>query len=343
MKHYPRTGRTANKYTNKYLGGGRLRSILLAATMLLTPLTSHSSHAQPILIGPNTSGDLHELNVKTGELTLLTGEPLTNISLGPTVLSANKKLLYYVGVPSGSSENALYTLNIAASTLSHIDLDRSDEVRALLVKGRKLYGLFYDSTSGNVAIYQINASSGATTLVVDLTDLEIEPIGGAITQVGSDYYLLVRPNANYNLRLLLRFKLKANSGSVSALSTKQGAVVACDKFQPLPSATGGSATPASPQLPKGFLCLAPPADGSATNPVQACKVTLKGEATCTQTLEGIERLSSGHTFLKHKNSYYLLAYATGETNNQLLLRLNAKGQIKANTIVDTLFIGAAIR
>ncbi len=300
------------------------KSLALALTAIVTcfPCVIHAAPAASSLVGLDTNGDLFQIDTKTGVLTAIASEPLHSFTLGG--FARLKDQIYYVGAPSGASENALYSYNLKTSVLSHIDLDRSDDVRALFLNGKKLYGIFYDGNLGSVGVYQINPLTGATTLVVDLASFNAEPIGGGLARLDKQFYLLMKPNADSTSRLLVKFKLKANSALSMVVANKEGAAVLCDRLQPNTAKNS-------------FVCLASP----STTQVDVCKLTAGAKATCSATLSGIERIAGGATFnTADEKAYYAFVYALGESNNQRLLKITPRGSIKLNLTTDRLIIGA---
>ncbi len=287
-------------------------------------LAVSSAHAAPRkFLGLNTSGVLYEIDSSTGALTVKVNGEIHSFTLGGFLRT--NQVLYYVAAPSGATENAIFTYSIPSGTLlSVIDLDRDGEVRALFSKGRNLYGLFYDAAGGVNAIYKINPATGATTLVLDLSDLDVEPIGGAFTQLGKLYYILAKPNTDSTQRRLVSFKLKAGTAKAVEVLSPQSAPVLCDRLQAVPDG-------------KDFVCLASP----TTTQVDVCKLSAKGKAKCKGTLPGIERVGGGFTMpVPSGKKFFAVVYATGESNNQRLVQFNAKGALKASPAVATLLIGA---
>ncbi|RIL11374.1 MAG: hypothetical protein DCC75_02460 [Proteobacteria bacterium] len=295
--------------------------ILFAFVILSSAISPLQAQGQ--IAGLDTNGISFQVNSRTGEFTTDTEEAYTSFSLGGTARKGNK--LYYVVVPSGSTENAIYTVDLNTDTISHVDLDRSESVRAMFFKGRKLYGIFYDGTAGSHALYRIDPSSGATTLVLDLADLDLEPIPGAFAPFGRFYYVLAKPEADSAQRRLLRFKAKSGSAQVFEVVDSSNNPVLCDKLKPKASKNN-------------FVCLA---SNAGETQVSVCRMTLTGKATCLATLDGIERIGGGHTMLAaDQKVYYAFVYAPGEPDNQRLIKFNSRGAIKSNLTLSTISIGA---
>ena len=281
------------------------------------------AYAATTLVGLNTSGTLYQIDPKSGALTQLADEQITSFTLGG--LTRQNKTLYYVAAPSGTSENAIYTLNLKTNQLIHVDLDRSDDVRVLFTNGKALYGLFYNGSSGAIGVYKINATSGATQLIVDLSSLGLDPVGGSFAKLSKEYYFISKPNSDSTQRTLVQFKLKANSAKlVTIVNNSGGAAVLCDRIQPNTKS-------------KSLLCLA----STGSTQVDAFRLGKNGKAKFLSTLSGIDRLAGGATMsTPDQKSYYAFVYAAGESNNQRLLKLSAKGKIKSNLTISTLIVGA---
>lgn len=291
---------------------------LLVALSISTPVS-----AQSPIAALDTNGAVLLIDAKTGEITPKAEEPLSGFSLGGTARATNT--LYYVAEPTGSDENSIYTVSLKSGTVTHVDLDRSESVRALFVNKRKLYGVFYDGTLGSAGVYRIDPATGVTTLVLDFSSLDLEPIAGSVVSFGGFYFLLAKPEADSGQRKMLRFKLKSSGAVVIDVLDKAGAPVLCNKMKP------NAAT-------QRFVCLA---QDLAETQVSVCRLSLKGKAVCSAALSGVLRVGSGHTMLTpDQNRYYAFVYAPGEPDNQRLIRFNARGAVKANIPLSTIAIGA---
>lgn len=292
----------------------------LLAVSLLT-LVAPRAQAQTDLVGINTSGDVYQINTSDGTLTLKAQEAVTTIDLG--AIARKKNLLFYVAAPSGSSENSLFKVSISTGAITKVDLDRNDTAKSLFFNGNKLYGIFYNSSTGDSGVYKINITTGATTLLVDLSAINAEPLGGAIARQGAFFHTIVKPTEE--TRQLLRFKLKANSAVVNDIKSPTGTDIKCDKIKPHPS------------LPS-FVCVA----STSSTQVDVCKLSLKGVARCGGTLTSIIRIGSGHTMMRSGKRYYVFGYAAGEPNNQRLVSFNAAGKELASPAIanGSLFVGA---
>jgi len=279
--------------------------------------------AATTLVGLNTSGTLYQIDPKTGSLTQVADEQITSFTLGG--LTRQNKTLYYVAAPSGSSENAIYTLNLKTNALSHIDLDRSDDVRALFTNGKALYGLFYNGSTGSIGVYKINSSTGVTKLIVDLSGLGLDPVGGSFTKLSDKYYFLSKPSSDTTQRSLVSFKLKANSAAlVAVVNNAGGAAVLCDRIQPNTKS-------------KSLLCLA----SSSSSQVDVFRLAPSGKAKFLATLQNIERIAGGATMsTPDEKSYYAFLYSFANSNSQQLLKFNSKGVVKSNVTINTLIVGA---
>ncbi|MBX7138676.1 MAG: hypothetical protein K1X83_11900 [Oligoflexia bacterium] len=274
----------------------------------------------------NTSESVFEVTPSDATLSLITQSELTSFSLGASTRLGNT--LYYVAAPSGSSENALFKVNLKTTALTFVDLDRSgddDEVRALFIRRGKLYGIFYNGNAGSVGLYRITPATGATTLVLDLSDLDAEPVPGAIAQVLGVPYMIFKLNSDANRRLLVKFGSTVSSIRSKEILDSDQNPISCEKIKfNLPRAK--------------FVCLA---SAESQTQVKVCKVTLAGRASCSSALSGIERVAGGHTLLTpNQKIYYALVYAPGEPDNQRLIKFTPAGVVKSNQIVNTLLIGA---
>jgi hypothetical protein len=296
--------------------------VFLFCFSFLTGLFLQSAQAQGALAALNTEGITFQVNQKTGVAVDKTNETISGFSLGGTARKGNK--LYYVAEPSASDENSLYVANLTTLTLTHVDLDRDDSVRALFFKGNKLFGILYNGDLGTAGLYRIAPTTGVTTLILDLSTLDVEPLAGAFTKFGSFYYMLTQPEIDGTQRRLLRFKTKAGSATLFEVEDNLGNPVLCEKLKP--------------NAPKNnFVCMA---SAAAETEVKVCRMTLKGKVTCLTTLTDIRRVGSGHTLLQLGNNYYAFVYALDEEDNQRLIKFNAKGILKANLVLDTIMIGA---
>ena len=295
----------------------------LLSFLILFIALSASTYAQGAAVALDTNGAILRVDIKTGALTEKAAEALNNFILGATARNGGK--FYYVGEPSGSTEKALYTVKIGTGQIGHIDLDRNDQVRDLFFNGNKLFGIFYDGNAGTAGIYRINVKTGVTTLIIDLSTLDIEPIAGAITSYGKFYYILAKPESDSSQRRLVRFTTKtASAPQVLDVVDSTNSPVLCDKLKPNVSK-------------KNFVCLA---SKNSETQVDVCRLTLKGKATVLSTLPNILRVGGGHTMLTlNQKDYYAFVYAPGEPNNQRLIKFTAKGTIKSNLAIDGIMIG----
>jgi len=211
---------------------------------LVIPLSiaalSQIAEAQGKSLALDTNGISFEVNHSNGDITKKSEESLSNFNLGATVRSGNR--LLYVAAHEGGSEPGLHIADTKRGTISHVDLDRDDPVRALFFDKNKLYGIFYNGNVGTVGIYRINQKSGATTLVLDLSDLDLEPIPGTVSSFGNYFYMLARPEVASQERRLIRFRTKSGTAKGVPEVDGNGAVVQCDKVQPNASW-------------KGFMCM----------------------------------------------------------------------------------------
>lgn len=279
------------------------------------------------LIGLDTNGIVYSIDPKSGTLTKLSEEAFTSFSLGATVNSKAK--FYYVVTPSGASENALYTLDLKSNALTHIDLDRSESVRDLFFVKNALYGVFYNGNAGTLGVYKINPATGVTTLVLDMSDLNVEPLPGSISQLNGFNYLLVKPETDGTKRQLLRFKTRAGSAKLSSdIVTATNTLVTCDKLKPNAAKTN-------------FVCLASVQSGGTDVQVDVYQLKQNGKAAFVKTLAGLVRVGSGHTMLtSDQKTYYALGYNASDANNQRLIKFTSKGVVKTDSAVATIFIGA---
>lgn len=291
--------------------------------LFISLLLSPSLWAQGLIAGLDTSGIVYQMHHRTGALTSRSNEAFTSYSLGGTARRAGK--FYYIAVPSGESENALFTVVLRTGAIQHIDLDRSEDARALFFVGRKLYGIFYDGGIGFAGLYRINLSTGVTSEVLDLSELNVEPLAGSFSSVGGFFYMLTKPESDASQRNLLRFKARHGSARLFPVIDRSSNPVLCNKLKP--NAANGN-----------FVCLA---SDLAETQVDVCRLSLRGRATCLNTIPNIERIGGGHTMLtQDQNVYYALGYAPGEPDNQHLIRFNSRGVVRADTAIDTIFIGA---
>ncbi len=296
-------------------------------TLLSTALSISSATAETTLIGYNTSGDVYQIAPVTGALTLKAQEQLHSFTLG--AIARKKSTLYYIAAPGGATENAIYTVNTATAAISHVDLDLaddSDDATHLFFAGKNLIGLFYNSNTGVFRAYAINTTTGVTTLKQDLSSLDVEPIGGAISRIGKFIYILAKPQSDTSRRTLVRFKVGANTAKLFEVVTK-GATpqpVLCDRIKLIRDSLT-------------FLCLASP----STTQVDTYRVTPAGKAKFLSTLTGVDRVAGGHTLVTpNEKVFYAFVYAAGESNNQRVLKISALGQVKANVSINTFIVGA---
>lgn len=295
--------------------------LVLLLSCLLCPL--HQASAQGAVGLLDTNGTIFQLDHRTGVMTTRAESILSGYNLGATTRRGDK--FYFVSEPEGSDENAIFTVSLKTGAISYVDLDRAEDVRALFFKGTKLFGIFYDGTSGFAGLYRIAPSTGVTTFVLDLATLDIDPIPGAITQIGSWYYMLVRPEIDSSRRQILRFKPRAGSTSLTEVTDGNLSPVRCDKIQPNKAGTK-------------LVCLASDSEETTVN---VCRLAFNGTATCLTTLAGILRVGGGHTLLgPYNNKYYAFVYAPGEPDNQRFIQFTANGTLRANTTLDTISIGA---
>jgi len=296
-----------------------ITSLFLFASAVLFSLPAFAANT---LVGLTTSGVVYQIDTTTGALTQIVDSPITNFELGATARKGN--VLYYVAAPSGTSENAIYSVNTTTGLAIFYDLDRNDDhVTALFFGSGKLHGIFYNPNTGAAGVYRINPITGVTTLVVDLTALAAEPVGGAISRIGDFYYTLAKPTTD--TRQLIRFKLKAGSAKAKNILSSTGTSILCDRIKP--NFKNGK-----------FVCLASP----SSTQVDVCRLGLSGVAQCVGTLTNTERLASGHTLMHSGNSFFALVYAPGEPNNQHLLKFTPAGVTKASPTIASgaLFVGA---
>ena len=301
------------------------RPVLIALIIAGSILCSTVASADNTLVGLNTDGTVYDINVKTGALTQKAQEALTSFSLGP--ITRRKGNLFYVAAPSGSSENAIFKVVVNTGAISHVDLDRSDdddEARALFFKGSKLYGVFYNGTAGTAGVYSINPTTGATRQIVDLSTLDLEPIGGAFARIGNFFFMLAKPESDSTQRRLIRFKARSGSAKVFNVATSNGVPVLCDRLKLNYNLLN-------------FVCLASP----STTQVDVCRLGLTGRATCVKTLSDVERLAGGHTMITpNGKAFYAFVYAPGDSSAQRLIKFNAKGIVKSTNTINTIIIGA---
>lgn len=301
-----------------------LLSVLLPLLLILEVFSAEAC-ADSSLVGLNTDGTVYSVDLATGALTEKAQEALSNFTLGGITRRNNN--LYYVGTPSGSSENAIYKVAISTGVISHVDLDRAagdDDVRTLFFHNKKLYGIFYNGTAGTAGLYRINPTTGVTRQIIDLSTFDVEPVGGAFTRLGEFFYVLVKPESNSGLRQLLRFRIKAGSVKTFDVETTNGTPVLCDRIK-VNSARGN------------FMCLASP----STTQVDVCRLGLNGRATCLGTLTGVERIAGGHTMVTPNGRlFYAFVYAPGDSSAQRLIKFNGKGILKTTKVIDTIIIGA---
>ncbi len=281
--------------------------------------------AAPTLLGLNTNGDIFEIDSTTGTLTEKAAEELHDFTLGG--IARKKTKLYYVATPSGSLENSIYTLNLKTNTLSHVDLDRAeddDDVRAMFMVGKKIYAVFYNGSAGTAGVYRVDPLTGVTTLVRDLSALDVEPVGGAFAKLEPFYYLIVKPESDSTRRQLLRFKLKSGDVQLTEILADDGvSTVACERLK----ATAKH---------KNFICLAA---ASATQ-VDICKLKTNGVATCLSTLSNIERVAGGHTLsTPNEKTFYAIVYELGDSSTQRLVKFNAKGVVLSTVTINTILVG----
>jgi hypothetical protein len=301
-----------------------LKPLVLALSLSVLALQAPRANAEASLAGLNTDGTLFTIS-STGVLTQKAAEPLTSYTLGAVARKGNN--FYYIATPSGAAENALYKASLSSGVISHVDLDLAtgdDSAKALFFSGKKLFGLFYNSNTGNGGIYKINQKTGATSLLVDFSSLDIEPIGGAIARQAGFYYVLGHPSSDSTVRSLVRFKLKRGSATSFAITTKAGAPVVCDRIK-------------LNKVRQDFVCLASP----STSQVDVCRLSTKGKAKCLSTLSNVQRIAGGHTMVTPDGkNFYAFVYAPGDENSQRLIRFSAGGGVKSTQTINTIIIGA---
>jgi 6-phosphogluconolactonase (cycloisomerase 2 family) len=304
----------------------RHNCLLLALTLNVLGALNFAI-AETTLVGYNTSGQVYEVNTASGALTLKAQEDIHSFSLG--AIARKKATVYYVAAPSGATENSIYTVDTSSGSISHVDLDRSDdddEVVNLFFNARKLYGMFFNSSTGSLAIYQINPATGATTLKLDLSSLDIEPVAGSLTRIAKQIYFLAKPSSNSARRQLVRFRVNSSSIKIVEVQTKGGSPtpVLCDRIKLIRKSIK-------------LMCLA---STSATQ-VDTYRLTTEGRASYLSTLNGIERIAGGHTMVTpNEKNFYAFVYATGESNSQRLVKINSKGLLQANVAISTIIVGA---
>ncbi len=303
----------------------RLSSILCGMTLLGALLVSQPVLAAPTLVALSTDGVIYQVDTVTGVQTEIVHPETANFTLGG--IARKKNNLYYISTPSGSDQNAIYTINVKTGEGTFIDLDRAqgdDEVRALFFSGKKLYAIFYNGTAGTAGLYQLDPKTGVTTQKLDWSDLNVEIIGGSFVQSGKFFYVLVRPENDNTVRKLLKFRFKAASVKLLDLVDKSDLPVLCDRIK-VNSKSGN------------FVCLASPTDSQ----VDVCKVTPLGKATCLGTLENVKRVGGGHTFVSRDGkNFFAFVYEPDDVDHQTLIQLNARGVIKSRTSLDSIMVGA---
>lgn len=300
----------------------QLRPIIFVALVTFLCANSSALAKPPVMGALDTNGITFKLKTTTGEITQSDEQTLSGFSLGGTARRGGR--FYYIAKPSGSSENSLFIVSLKTGILDIVDLDRDDDVRAMFFKGRKLYGMFYNGGTGLCGLYKINPSTGATSLVLDLGDLDIEPIAGSLAEYQGSYFMLVKPEIDSSQRKLLRFKTKSSGATSVDVTDASQVPVMCNKLKPR-------------QATQSFTCLA---QNAIETEVMVCNLTLRGRATCKDPLPDIVRVGSGHTMLTaDERSYYAFVYAPGEPDNQRLIKFNAAGTIKSNIVLDRIYIG----
>ena len=282
------------------------------------------------LVGLSTDGTIYQINQSTGELTDKAFEQLSSFSLGGTTRKGGN--FFYVAEPSGGGgENHIFKAKIGTGEISHVDLDRAggdDQFRDLFFVERALYGVHYNGNTGAAGVYKINPRTGATTLKVDLSGLDAEPLPGAFSKLGDFFYILMKPDSEPKKRLLVKFKIKAGSARSKEIKAADDSDVSCERI----------ALNQAPNKPDKFICLAAP---SATE-VNVCKLLVSGRATCAaEVLPNIERVAGGATlFTKDNTSYQALVYELGDADTQRLIKFNAKGTVRTTSSIIAILIGA---
>lgn len=288
---------------------------------------TQTAFADSTLLGYNTSGTVFQIDPKTGALTQKAAEELHSFSLG--AIARRKSKLYYVSAPSGTTENSIFTADTQSGTISHVDIDKaddSDEVVDLFFSGNKLLGIFYSGSTGALLINRIDPTTGATTLVKDFTSLDIEPVPGAISRIGKFVFILAKPSSDSSRRQLVRYRVPSGTIKTFDIQTKGPTPtnVLCDRIKLIRDSLT-------------FLCLA----SSSDTQVDVFRVNQNGKAKFLSTLSGISRIAGGHTLVTpNEKAFYAFVYATGESNNQRLLKISALGQLKSNALINTLIVGA---
>lgn len=304
----------------------KLKNIFCLSVITFTCLAS-TAFAKPDVVGVSTSGLIYRIDLKTGDLQDLGGEQIHNFNLGGIV--RDKNTLQYIAVPSGSDANALYTADLKKGTLTHAGLGKvagADDVRVMIKKGKKLFGIIYDGNAGAHGLYKIDAKTGSPILVADYSALNVEPIPGNITFLDSYYYTLVKPETDPTKRQLMKFRLNSKAPTLIDVVAADGASVPCDKVKVINKS-------------KEFICLA----SISNERVDACKISLKGVTTCTKTLENVVRIAGGHTLMSFDGrKFYALVYQVGDENSQHLIEFNAKTGIKSSLAIPSVLIGAQL-
>ena len=294
---------------------------LLACSLAFTSVLTTAASAQ--IEGLDTNGSLFQVAQRSGAFTPGVSNPFTSYSLGGTTRKANT--FYYVAVPSGGTENALFSVQLKTGVTSQVDLDRNDSVRALFFNGKSLFGVFYDGNAGTAGVYKIQPTTGVTTLVLDLSTLDVEPIAGAFTRNEKTFFMLVKPEIDATRRQLLSFRLRAGSAKLVEIADASALPVTCDKLE-INAAR------------KDFVCLA---SAAAETQVNFCRLSAAGRATCLNTLPGILRVGGGHTLLTlDRARYYAFVYVPGEPDNQRLIKISGRGVIQSNVSIPAISIGA---
>lgn len=279
----------------------------LILVLVATPALSQNNIA-----GVATDGSIYLIDPKTAVTTKVAESALTTFEAGAI---RQNNTFYYVGAPSGTTENALFKADLKTGTISFVDLDRSDHVAVLFHRGKQFFAIFYDGTLGTRGLYQINKLTGATTLVQDLTSVfPGDPVLGAFARQRDKFLVLARDNSNSATRHLATIRLtrsgkRATIQTVRIQSNSSGttADVSCDKIK--------SFALAAPKVGKTkLMCIA----ALDTTSVAPCLLNLNGTAKCAAAVSGIERTASGHTLVTDGKAFYFFGYAHGESVQRLV-------------------------
>lgn len=265
-------------------------------------------------------------------MTKVAEEAITNFDAGAI---RNGNTFLYPAAPSGTSEVALFKVNLKSGVISHTDLDRSDHVAVLFSYNKRTYAVFYDSTLGTRGLYKINNKTGATKLVLDLASLPGDPVPGAFARQKDDLFLLFRDNSDTYLRHIFRFTFNEKGtkakGKAKLIKTSANAPVTCDKIKSYPLNDSGTAK---------FFCVASPVSGGVT----PCSLNRGGIAKCEDAIPDIERAGFGHTLVTDGRLFYFFGYAHGETSQRLIqvkknLKIFGTPQLSTQSLIVNARIG----